>query len=304
MAPTRIGLPDISMTQMEYLVAVQETSTWANAAQALGVSQSALSQGLAELQRRLGIELFTWDGRRRSPTSAATEVTEHFRRILALTSDLSRWTDRVRAGSAGKLRVGMIDAAAVDHFGDALKEFRENSPELDLHITVGPSGQLLEDLAKGDLDVSVCVGADRTGFAQVPLLEEDLYIYAPPETKACASENWGPWVTFPRGSVTRDLIENALRSAGAPFSGVAESNQPEVHSELVHIGMGWTVLPRMQAERPPASLIPIHTTPLLKRTLSATTRETGLTNPAASDLIAKLQQEAKNLALKQRKSSS
>ena len=45
MAPTRIGLPDISMTQMEYLVAVQETSTWANAAQALGVSQSALSQG-------------------------------------------------------------------------------------------------------------------------------------------------------------------------------------------------------------------------------------------------------------------
>ena len=32
MAPTRIGLPDISMTQMEYLVAVQETSTWANAA--------------------------------------------------------------------------------------------------------------------------------------------------------------------------------------------------------------------------------------------------------------------------------
>ena len=46
MAPTRIGLPDISMTQMEYLVAVQETSTWANAAR-IRVSQSALSQGLA-----------------------------------------------------------------------------------------------------------------------------------------------------------------------------------------------------------------------------------------------------------------
>ena len=243
------------------------------------------------------------DGRRRSPTSAAIEVTEHFRRILALTSDLSRWADRVRAGSAGKLRVGMIDAAAVDHFGDALKAFRENSPELDLHITVGPSGQLLEELAKGDLDVSVCVGADRTGFTQVPLLEEALCVYAPPDTKACASENWGPWVTFPRGSVTRDLIENALRSAGAPFNVVAESNQPEVLSELVHIGMGWTVLPRIQAERPPASLSPIHKSPLLKRMLSATTRETGLANPAALDLIAELQQEAANLTLKQRKSS-
>ena len=34
--------------------------------------------------------------------------------------------------------------------------------------------------------MSQCVGADRTGFAQVSL-GYDLYIYAPPETKACAS---------------------------------------------------------------------------------------------------------------------
>ena len=66
--------------------------------------------------------------------------------------------------------------------------------------------------------------------------------------------------------------------------------------------MGWTVLPRIQAERPPASLSPIHKSPLLKRMLSATTRETGLANPAALDLIAELQQTA-NLTLKQRKSS-
>ena len=40
-------LPDISITQLEYLVAVQEAETWAEAAANLGVSQSALSQGLA-----------------------------------------------------------------------------------------------------------------------------------------------------------------------------------------------------------------------------------------------------------------
>ncbi|MDP7066248.1 MAG: LysR family transcriptional regulator [Acidimicrobiales bacterium] len=292
MAATRSRLPDISITQMEYLVAAQEATTWAKAASDLGVSQSALSQGLAELQRRLGIELFAWNGRKRIPTSAAQEVTEHARRILALTSDLSGWADQVRAGSAGKLRVGMIDAAAVDHFGETLKEFRENNPHLDLHITVGSSGQLLEDLLSGDLDLAVCVATDATTFMRVPLLEEALYIYAPPGTNASTPQNWGPWVTFPRGSVTRDLIESALRSAGAPFSVVAESNQPEVLSELVHIGMGWTVLPRMQAERPPASLIPIRKTPLLKRVLVATTRDSGLANPAASALISKLQQES------------
>jgi len=292
MAPVHSSLPDISMTQLQYLVAVQESPTWASAAAALGVSQSALSQGLAELQRRLGIELFSWNGRRRVPASSTEEVTEHARRILALTSDLSGWSDRIRAGSAGKLRVGMIDAAAVDHFGETLRSFRENRPQLDLHVTVGPSSQLLQALTSGDLDLSICVSPQDSNFSSVALLEEDLYVYAPPGAKPSGPQEWGPWVTFPTGSLTRDLIGEALRSAGSTFSVVAESNQPEVLSEMVLIGMGWTVLPRIQAERPPASLTPVQKTPLLKRSLVAATRDSKLVNPAASELVSALLQQA------------
>ena len=292
MAPVHSSLPDISMTQLQYLVAVQESPTWASAAAALGVSQSALSQGLAELQRRLGIELFSWNGRRRVPASSTEEVTEHARRILALTSDLSGWSDRIRAGSAGKLRVGMIDAAAVDHFGETLRSFREDRPQLDLHVTVGPSSQLLQGLTSGDLDLSICVSPQDPNFSSVALLEEDLYVYAPPGVRPSGPQEWGPWVTFPTGSLTRDLIGEALRSTGSTFSVVAESNQPEVLSEMVLIGMGWTVLPRIQAERPPASLTPVQKTPLLKRSLVAATRDSKLVNPAASELVSALLQQA------------
>ncbi len=292
MAPVHSSLPDISMTQLQYLVAVQESPTWASAAAALGVSQSALSQGLAELQRRLGIELFSWNGRRRVPASSTEEVTEHARRILALTSDLSGWSDRIRAGSAGKLRVGMIDAAAVDHFGETLRSFREDRPQLDLHVTVGPSSQLLQGLTSGDLDLSICVSPQGSNFSSVPLLEEDLYVYAPPGARPSGPQEWGPWVTFPTGSLTRDLIGEALRSTGSTFSVVAESNQPAVLSEMVLIGMGWTVLPRIQAERPPASLTPVQKTPLLKRSLVAATRDSNLVNPAASELVSALLQQA------------
>ncbi|MED5540727.1 MAG: LysR family transcriptional regulator [Actinomycetota bacterium] len=296
MRSSRPRLPDVSVTQLEYLVAVHQTTTWAEAAKSLGVSQSALSQGLAELQRRLGIQLFSWEGRRRVPLETARHVTEHARRILAQTGDLAAWAERVRAGSAGKLRVGMIDAAAVDHFGETLREFRENRPELDLHVIVGPSGQLLQGLSTGDLDLAVCVQPDDPGVANVPLLEEELLVYGPPGVRQSEPTLWGPWVTFPQGSLTRDLIGKALRSLRAPFDVVAESNQPEVLSEMVLIGMGWTVLPRIQAERPPASLTPIRQTPLLKRTLVAATRHTGLANPAAIELIEELQRHATDVS--------
>ena len=286
-------LPDISITQLEYLVAVQEAETWAEAAANLGVSQSALSQGLAELQRRLGVELFGWNGRRRIPTSFAHEVTSHALRILSLTSDLSGWTDRVRAGVAGKLRVGMIDAAAVDYFGEILRQFREEKPELDLHISVGPSQQLLDALTAGKLDLAICVATNDPNFTITPLLEEDLYVYGPLSMRNSPAESWGPWVTFPNGSLTRELIRNALFAVGAPFEVIAESNQPEVLSEMVRIGMGWTVLPEIQAQRPPASLVPTHDRPILKRTLVAATRDNDLTNPAATELTSRFLDETK-----------
>ena len=113
-------------------------------------------------------------------------------------------------------------------------------------------------------------------------------VYAPPGAKPSSTKEWGPWVTFPTGSLTRDLIGEALRSVGSPFSVVAESNQPEVLSEMVLIGMGWTVLPQIQAERPPASLSPVQKKPLLNRALVAATRDSNLENPAVSELVTEL----------------
>ena len=81
MSSSRPKLPDVSITQLEYLVAVHQTTTWAEAAKSLGVSQSALSQGLAELQRRLGIQLFSWESRRRVTLETARNETEHTQQL-------------------------------------------------------------------------------------------------------------------------------------------------------------------------------------------------------------------------------
>ena len=75
-------LPDLTIRQLEYLVAVADEPTWAVAAQRVGVSPSALSQGLAELERRLGLTLFESVGRRRVLRSSASPVLDHARRVL------------------------------------------------------------------------------------------------------------------------------------------------------------------------------------------------------------------------------
>jgi DNA-binding transcriptional LysR family regulator len=282
-------LPNLTVQQLEYLVAAAREPTFARAAATVGVSPSALSQGLAELERRVGVGLFEPAGRGRALTEEAAVVLRYAERVLADTGELARWVDGRRTGRAGPLRVGMIDVAAVDHFSDALRAFRRERPDVELRLTVAPSDEVLDLLGRGALDLAVCVAPEAdTGLAVTPLLEEPLAVYAPPGERVGRASTWGPWVTFPVGSRTRAIIADALRAAGARFEVVAESHQPEVLTEMVRLGVGWTVLPVIQAERGPAPLARAVKGELVRRTIVAAQRADRASSAAADALVAGL----------------
>ena len=278
-------LPNVTVQQLDYLVAAAREPTFADAASVVGVTPSALSQGLAELERRVGVPLFASEGRRRVLRPQATEVLRYAERVLAQTADLARWADAVRTGRSGPLRVGLIDVAAVEHYPQALRQFRRQRPEVDLHLTVAPSGDLLERLGRGLLDVAVCVDPETPDHDARPLLDEPLAVYAPEGATVGAPETWGPWVSFPAGSQTRALIAAALRDRGAPFQVVAESHQPEVLCEMVRLGIGWTVLPVIQAEKKPGALRRARPEVLAHRRLAAVRRADRPPDPAADALV-------------------
>ena len=278
-------LPDLSIRQLEYLVAVADHPSWAVAASAVGVSPSALSQGLAELERRIGVPLFDRQGRRRVLRPTVGEVLAHARQVVALTGDLVEWADRTRAGGVGRLRVGMIDAAAVGHYSDAFRVFHRDHAELDLMLTVGPSGQILDDLGAGRIDVAICVQPvrPRRGVVTRPLRSEDVAVYSPDGARPRSPACWGPWVLFPEGSHTRAVIVDALRELGAPIEIVAESHQPDVLRAMVGLGLGWTVLPVVQAEMGTDALT--NGRVIATRDLVAATRDGAATDPAVQLLL-------------------
>ena len=285
----RSVLPDLSIRQLEYLVAVDTSPTWAIAAERVGVSASALSQGLAELEKRVGIVLFDRAGRRRVLRPTARPVLEHAQQLIALTGDLARWSQRTRDADQGEIRLGMIDAAAVHHFPHILRSFRDNHPDLDFHLRVAPSADLLNQLLCGQLDLVICVQpiTHSQMFDVRPLLTENLAIYRPGTNKLGPISSWGPWVLFPEGSNTRSVIEAALRGEGAAVEVVAESHQPDVLREMVQLNLGWTVLPVIQAEQEPQALIRGRI--LTKRELVTVTRSGATSNPAADALRAALE---------------
>jgi DNA-binding transcriptional LysR family regulator len=286
MATTEPVLPNLSVQQLSYLVAAAREATFGRAAELLGVSLSTLSQGLSELERRLGVEIFERHGRRQVLRPEAVEVVAYAERVMAQTRDLVRWAEERRTGRGGRLRVGMIDAAAIHHDSAGLRQFRRTRPEVDLLLTVAPSGELLHQLTNGALDLVVCVAPDGPlpGLRTRIVHREPLAVYAPPGIHEPDPARWGPWVTFPAGSHTRRLITDALRALGARFEVVAESHQPDVLREMVRLGVGWTVLPVVQAESRPAPLRRARPDPVAWRELVVARRDGGPPNAAADAL--------------------
>lgn len=286
-----VPLPNLTVAQLEYLVAVSKAETWADAAEAVGVTPSALSQGLAELERRLGVAVFERQGRRRVITSDALTVLHHAEAMLAHTHDLARWAEGHRMGTLGQIHLGMIDAAAIHYFPNTLRRFRLERPGIELHLTVAPSAELLRTLEQGDIDLVVCIAPTKlpANIEAQNLLAEPLQVYAPAHSDtAAAPSSWGPWVTFPVGSHSRSLIAKKVRAMDNNFEVIAESHQPEVLRGMVKMGIGWTVLPVSQAESGPDPLVPVNATPFTNRRLVVARRTSVEPNTAINDLINEL----------------
>ena len=258
----RPALPSISTTHLSYLVAIVEAETWADAAARLGVTPSALSQGIAELERRLGWPLFERSGRKRVLADGGSEVVRWAESVLASTADLVEHLDQHRTGQVGHLRIGLIDTAMITTFAGTVAATQRQLGAR-LRVEVGTSTQLTRKVQAGDLDVAIVVDdnlaltTEFTGVAPLSarlLVREPLIALAPAEDE---SSYPAAWVLPPSGSTTRSIIDRELQAWRArhppplttqpdeviPAEVVMESHNPQVLQHMVAAGFGWTILP-------------------------------------------------------------
>jgi len=233
----------VHLQQLAYLREVARAGTFTEAARRLHVSQPALSQSLAELERRAGVPLFETHGRRRVLTEAGHEAVRFATEVLGRAAEFRAWTEAYRDGARGTLTVGMIDAASLYTLPDAVRAFRTAYPEVQLRLVVDTSGALVQRLATYELDLAFVVGPVAGDFDSVEVVREPLHIYTPAGVSDAAEPGEAEWVLYPEGSHTRQEIDEGLARLGITPRVALESHNPQVLRQMVELGFGWSVLP-------------------------------------------------------------
>ncbi len=174
------SLGDVSLRQLQYVVAVADTLGFRRAAERCAVSQPTLSAQVQHLEEVLGVKLFERDRRRVLLTAAGEEVVPRARRILVDTEDLLAVATRARDPFTGTFRVGVIPTIAPYFLPEVTQVLAKKYPHLRLVFREEKTEDTVRDLWAGTLDVGlVALEADLGALEHAEVMRDPFVVAMP-----------------------------------------------------------------------------------------------------------------------------
>ena len=145
----------MELRHLRYFVAVAEELNFRKAAGRLSVSESAVSQQVADLEDELGQKLFKRDSRRVELTEVGRVFLRGARRTLASAKEAVAQVQEAAAGERGRLTIGIIGPLVHAFLPDALAKFREHSPLVEVTVLTMDDRTQVEALANGTIMLGI-----------------------------------------------------------------------------------------------------------------------------------------------------
>lgn len=152
-------LTRVSLRQLEAFIAVEELQSFAAASNRMGLTSSAVSQLVAELESILGFRVFDRSTRKVTLSSAGRDFLSSAQTVLRHVQLAESAAADVRNRAAGMVRVGAPLVLASSVLPALVREFGEHRPRVNVRISDVAVDRLVDVVESGDVDLSI--GPDR-----------------------------------------------------------------------------------------------------------------------------------------------
>ncbi len=169
----------IDPRRLLHLLAVAQAGTFGKAARDLRISQPALSNSIATLERSLGVKLLDRSRRGASLTDHGRLVSERAGALDALLSTTLNDLQRAKLGLDGTLRVGVSPVGCVAVVPEAVAMLAEDLPGAAITITELHDDVLIDQLTRGAIDIAISptgLNRDPAGMECEPLFVDRLVV--------------------------------------------------------------------------------------------------------------------------------
>jgi DNA-binding transcriptional LysR family regulator len=244
----------VTAHQLRIFKMVADHHNFSRAAEALHLSQPAVSHQIKALSSTVGAPLFEEIGRRIHLTSAGTLLYEHASRIIADFEMAGRALDELHGLRRGLLRLAGDTTVGIYVLPDVLGTFRETHPDVDVSLDVGNRQHVYDRLIANEADFAV-VGRvwprPSIPLTVRPFLPNELIAIASARNPLAGMKRISlarlaeePFITREPGSGTRETAEGALRRAGRPVRTIMELASNGAIKRAVARGLGVAIISR------------------------------------------------------------
>lgn len=230
---------------------VAERRSFTHAAQALRISQPAVSKSVKEFEAQLGSPLLERGAGGVRPTAIGLRVLENARTLFAAEKATEEVLRAIRGLEAGSLAIGASTTIAVYFLPSFIGHFHQRFPQVDIDLRSANTREIAQLLKQRDIDVALVEGPVNDPEFVVDPWRSDELIVVVGKTHRLAGAT-GPisiaelakelLVLREPGSGTREVVTEALSAAKVAAQRTIEVNSTEAVKRLVAAGVGMAIV--------------------------------------------------------------
>ncbi|GIV46270.1 MAG: transcriptional regulator [Ignavibacterium sp.] len=246
----------MTLTQLEYLIAIERFGNFSEAAKSCFVTQPTLSMQIQKLEEELGIKIFRRDKQPIEPTDIGRKILEQAKQILKEKEKLHIILQMERGEFVGSLRVAIIPTISSYLLPMFLGNFTKKYPEVELIIDEVTTDEVIAGLTKNHFDVGIiALRSNHENLLTETLYYEPFVAFLPPDHKLMKKKklsqddlNVSDFLLLKEGHCLREQTLSVCRSNENEWiekssKVVFESGNLETLIKLVDQKFGMTLLP-------------------------------------------------------------
>ena len=246
----------ITLTQLEYIVAIDEYRHFATAAEKCFVTQPTLSMQIKKLEDELGVIIFDRSRQPVGPTDLGAKLIEQARMTLSATQRIKEIIQEEQQEVEGTLKIGIIPTLAPYLLPVFIGPYIRKYPAVKVEVEELVSEEIIRRLKRDMLDVGLFVTPYHDEkIVERPVFYEEMLVYAHPDSELLKKKEVGHedivtsdiWM-LGNGHCFRNQVVNLCEMSASQHKNLPfefESNSLETLMRIVDVEGGFTLIPEL-----------------------------------------------------------
>lgn len=293
-----------SLRQLRIFVTVAQAKSFSRAGDIIGLSQSAVSHSVKELEGQTGVRLLDRTTREVVLTEAGHQLAAQLERILDELHSTLREAGQIGTQLTGTVRVAASQTISAHLIPQCIAQSNQLYPAIDFVLHDRPQQWVLESIRQGEVDFGIVIDPGAVTDLQCEAVLSEPFLLLCRQDHPLAYHEWVSWqdlqherlVLQDYASGSRPLIDAALSHFAIEANIVQEIGHPATLFPMVEAGIGISVLPALALPLPQDCHLQVkRLTPVVERQLMLARRKNRSLSTAAQALWDVVRMQASEL---------